>query len=192
MINQSDFYDVSDLSADLSQGAVEVAQEAHHYANFYDNPEFWVGLAFVVVVLLLVKPIRKVGSSLLNKRIDAIAKRINDAQKLKDDAQKLWVEYEKKYLNVQNEAFEIISKSEKEISFMKSERLKKLNEEISRRESEALALIQTAEKKVLVDIQKNSTELSIKAVKNVLSKSLDEKTQDDLIEKSITLLKKVS
>ncbi|MBP3346419.1 MAG: hypothetical protein J6L86_05255 [Alphaproteobacteria bacterium] len=175
-------------TADAAAAAVENA--AHHYGAFYENPEFWVGLAFVLVVVLLARPVVRMAGAMLVKRIDAIAKRINEAQQLKDDAQKMWVEYEKKYLNAKNEAYEILEKSEREMEMVKNERLRKMEEDIKIRESDAKNRISTAEQQAVQEIRAMSTELSIRAVKEVLKLKLDEKMHDELIENSIALLKK--
>ena len=134
--------------------------------------------------------IGKAAAALLEKRIDGIARRINDAQKLKDDAQKLWVEYEKKFLNAPNEAYEILKKSENEMEQLKDERIRRLEEEIKARENDAQNRIATAEQEAVREIRICGSELSIRAVKKILAEKLDETAQDQLIDRSIELLKK--
>ncbi len=175
-------------TADAAVAAVENA--AHHYGAFYENPEFWVGVAFVLVVILLARPVSRMVRTMLEKRIDGIARRINDAQKLKDDAQKLWVEYEKKFLNAPNEAYEILKKSENEMEQLKDERIRRLEEEIKARENDAQNRIATAEQEAVREIRICGSELSIRAVKKILAEKLDETAQDQLIDRSIELLKK--
>ena len=175
-------------TADAAVAAVENA--AHHYGAFYENPEFWVGVAFVLVVILLARPVSRMVRTMLEKRIDGIARRINDAQKLKDDAQKLWVEYEKKFLNAPNEAYEILKKSENEMEQLKDERIRRLEEEIKARENDAQNRITTAEQEAVREIRICGSELSIRAVKKILAEKLDETAQDQLIDRSIELLKK--
>lgn len=175
-------------TADAAVAAVENA--AHHYGAFYENPEFWVGVAFVLVVILLARPVSRMVRTMLEKRIDGIARRINDAQKLKDDAQKLWIEYEKKFLNAPNEAYEILKKSENEMEQLKDERIRRLEEEIKARENDAQNRIATAEQEAVREIRICGSELSIRAVKKILAEKLDETAQDQLIDRSIELLKK--
>ena len=175
-------------TADAAVAAVENA--AHHYGAFYENPEFWVGVAFVLVVILLARPVSRMVRTMLEKQIDGIARQINDAQKLKDDAQKLWVEYEKKFLNAPNEAYEILKKSENEMEQLKDERIRRLEEEIKARENDAQNRIATAEQEAVREIRICGSELSIRAVKKILAEKLDETAQDQLIDRSIELLKK--
>lgn len=165
--------------------------EVGHAGPFYHNPEFWVAVAFVLVIALLLRPVGRLAGKLLVKRIEAIADRINEARKLKDDAHKLWVEYEKKYLGASSEAMEIMKRAEREIEFIKKEKISKLENEIKIKEGEAKNRIAAAEEEALSEIRKLSSELSVKAVKKVLQEKMDNKVQDDLINQSIDLLTKI-
>lgn len=168
-----------------------VSDVAAHHGQFYENPEFWVGVAFVLVVVLLARPIGKLVNVMLNNRINGIAQRINDAQKLKDDAQKLWVDYEKKFLNAQKEAFDIMHQAEKEIQFVKNERIKKLENDMKIKEKEAEMRIAAAQDEALSEIRKLSSELSVQAVKAAIKNKMDEKHQNKLIDDSINLITKL-
>ena len=156
-----------------------------HGGAYYENPEFWVGLAFVLVVLMLARPIGRILNLMLNKRIEAIADRITEAQKLNEDAQKLLAEYEKKYLNAEKEAKNILRKSEREIELIKDERLKKLEAEMDMKQKEAEQRIKTAQESAVKEVTALASEMTIKALKEVLAKSLDKKSQDQLIDESI-------
>lgn len=87
-------------AVDDVSGIIEnTAEQLHgHEEIFYQSAEFWVGVAFVLVVLLLAGPIGRLVRSMLNKRIDNITKRIHDAAELRDEAQKLLADYEKNFL----------------------------------------------------------------------------------------------
>ena len=168
----------------------QVVENVEHEVNghggaYYENPEFWVGLAFVLVVLMLARPIGRILNLMLNKRIEAIADRITEAQKLNEDAQKLLAEYEKKYLNAEKEAKNILRKSEREIELIKDERLKKLEAEMDMKQKEAEQRIKTAQESAVKEVTALASEMTIKALKEVLTKSLDKKSQDKLIDESI-------
>ena len=59
-------------AADDVSGIIEnTAEQLHgHEEIFYQSAEFWVGVAFVLVVLLLAGPVGRLVRSMLNKRID--------------------------------------------------------------------------------------------------------------------------
>ena len=94
--------EILDATQDAVLGAAEsvasalenTAQElsSHGHEAFYLEAEFWVGAAFVLVILALARPVGKAVLGLLRSRGEQIAKRISDAVNLKEDAQKLLAE----------------------------------------------------------------------------------------------------
>ncbi len=177
-------------AADDVSGIIEnTADQLHgHEEIFYQSAEFWVGVAFVLVVLLLAGPVGRLVRSMLNKRIDNITKRIHDAAELRDEAQKLLADYEKKFLNADKEAQAILNKSQKEIEYLKKENLAKLEEEMKIKEKEAEDRITASKEKAAREISDLTSELTIKTVKAAIVKNLDAKTQNKLIDDSISLI----
>ena len=181
---------------DAAGSVVQVVENVEHEISghggaFYENPEFWVALAFVLVVAVLAKPVTRLLNEMLNRRIEAIADRITEAQKLNEDAQKMLAEYEKKYLNAEKEARNILRKSEKEIEFLKEDRLKKLEADMEMKQKEAEQRIKTAQEAAMKEITTLTSEMTIRVLKDVLSKNLDKKAQDCLIEASIEEISKL-
>lgn len=177
-------------AADDVSGIIEnTAEQLHgHEEIFYQSAEFWVGVAFVLVVLLLAGPVGRLVRSMLNKRIDNITKRIHDAAELRDEAQKLLADYEKKFLNADKEAQAILNKSQKEIEYLKKGNLAKLEEEMKIKEKEAEDRITASKEKAAREISDLTSELTIKTVKAAIVKNLDAKTQNKLIDDSISLI----
>ena len=188
--SQEMMFSVADNVADVIE-VVEHSVDVHHYGAFYENPEFWVGTAFILVVLFLSKPIGKLIGAMLNKRIDLIANRITEAKKLNEDAQKMLADYEKKFLNAEKEAKAILRKSEKEIEFLKNERLQKMEAEMLIKQKEAEQRIATAQENAIKEITAMTSELTIKTIKEVLAKNLDKSAQSKLIDESIVAIAKM-
>ena len=181
---------------DAAGSVVQVVENVEHEISghggaFYENPEFWVAVAFVLVVAVLAKPVARLLNEMLNRRIEAIADRITEAQKLNEDAQKMLAEYEKKYLNAEKEARNILRKSEKEIEFLKEDRLKKLEADMEMKQKEAEQRIKTAQEVAMKEITTLTSEMTIRVLKEVLAKNLDKKAQDRLIEASIKEISKL-
>lgn len=139
----------------------------------------------------MAKPVARLLNEMLNRRIEAIADRITEAQKLNEDAQKMLAEYEKKYLNAEKEARNILRKSEKEIEFLKEDRLKKLEADMEMKQKEAEQRIKTAQEAAMKEITTLTSEMTIRVLKEVLAKNLDKKAQDRLIEASIKEISKL-
>ncbi len=151
-------------AADDVSGIIEnTAEQLHgHEEIFYQSAEFWVGVAFVLVVLLLAGPIGRLVRSMLNKRIDNITKRIHDAAELRDEAQNCWLIMKKNFLTPTKEAQAILNKSQKEIEYFKKENLAKLEEEMKIKEKEAEDRITASKERRPEKISDLTSELTIK------------------------------
>lgn len=187
--------DILDAAQNAAASAAEIidhtAQQLEGHEAFYEHPTFWVAVSFVLAVVFLAKPVGKILHGLLVKRIDDITRRIHDAAALRDDAQNLLVEYEKKFLNAEKEAKAILKKSQKEIEFIKQEKLEKLEREMKIKQDEAANRILSAQNEALRDIADLTAEMTIRAVKTAAADKLNGKAQDKMIDASISLLSKI-
>ena len=179
---------VISAAENVSEIIEKTSENIHGHGPFYHNPEFWVALAFILVVLCLAKPVGKIVHAMLTKRIDNITNRIHEAANLQDDAQKLLSEYEKKFKNAQAEADAILEKSQKEIEFLKKENMAKLEKEMKIKEKEAADRLESSKEKATQEITALASNLTIKAIKTAVTAKLDEKTKDRLIDDSINLI----
>lgn len=162
-----------------------------HHEVFYQSAEFWVAMAFVLVVAALARPIGRTVVALLKKRIARIIARIREASALQEDAQKLLTDYEKKFLNAESEAAAILKKAEKEVDYFKTESLSKLEQDMRQKEKDAEDRLTSAKEKASQEIASLTSELTIKAVKKAVAKHLDKAAQSKLIDNSIALLSKL-
>lgn len=173
-------------TADSIAGLIETtAHDIHGQEAFYEHPTFWVAVSFVLVILVLGRPVGKLVKKMLEKRIENIISRISEAANLKDDAQKLLVEYERKFVNAEIEAGKILQRSQKEIELLKKENLDKLKNDMAIKEKEVENRLTAARNEAMSEIAGLTSELTVKAVRKVISDKLSEKTQNELIEQSI-------
>lgn len=159
---------------------------------FYLEAEFWVGAAFVLVVLGLARPVGKALVAGLKRRSEIIAQSLQDAVALKEDAQRLLAEYERKFRSAEKEANDILLKSEREIENIKRESLAKLDDEMKVKERETQARVKAAENDAAREIAENTADLTLKIVRKILQDSMDEKVKSQLIDSSINNLKNFS
>lgn len=162
-----------------------------HHEVFYMSAEFWVGMAFLLVVLGLFRPITKIIRAMLHRKISGIISRLDEASQLQVDAQKLLSEYERKYLSAKDEADTILKKSQKEVDYFKTESLSRLEQEMKLKTSEAEERLNSAKEKASQEITSLTSELAIQAVKQAIYSKLDNKEKSKLIDNSIDLLSKI-
>ena len=156
-----------------------------HHELFYQSAEFWVGVAFVAVLCFLYAPIKKILSSLLQKRIDGVVAQINEAEQLRDEARNLLAEYEKKVDDMQSRADKIIKKAQKDAKDFKSAELKKLENDLATQEKYTSTVIKSYEQKMVNESSMLVVNRAMSAIKSVISEGLSAKDKKDLIDKSI-------
>ncbi len=173
-------------TADSIAGLIETtAHDIHGQEAFYEHPTFWVAVSFVLVILVLGRPVGKLIKKMLEKRIENIISRISEAANLKDDAQKLLVEYERKFVNAEIEAGKILQRSQKEIELLKKENLDKLKNDMAIKEKEAENRLMAARNEAMSEIAGLTSRLTVNAVREAVAAKLSDQKQDELIEQSI-------
>ena len=182
-----------DIAATVDKTEDISVLETHGGEVFYQTAEFWVGFAFILVVVLLFKPLGKMLKSMLVKRRSEIIDQITQAEHLRDDAQKLLAQYEKKFLHAKDEANEILERSEKEIELLKNNELQKLEQDLDIRRKEVENSIALSAEKVRNEINKTISSLAVEKVKKHLRTHLTAADHEKLIDASLDkIIKKLS
>ena len=159
--------------------------EPHHTEVFYKTPEFWVGVAFLLVVVALAKPLSKIIKKALIKRRDNIVDKIKEAENLRDEAQELLAQYERKFLNVQKEAQEILDKSNAEIKNLTDQEIQKIEDELLIKKRDVDLLITATIEKAKNEISELTINKSVNIVKKYIKNNFNEKQHEKMINASI-------
>jgi len=151
----------------------------------YDNPGFWVAVAFVIFVLIFARPVWKFSVKSLDKKINAIETSIEEATKLREEAQDLLASYKRKLATAEKEAEDIIGQAREEALTIKAQMTKDLKSSLSRREKLALDRISQAENDATSEVRTMITDVALLATRQLLIENIDNKKADELINKSI-------
>ena len=151
----------------------------------YDNPGFWVAVAFVIFVLIFARPVWKFSVKSLDKKINAIETSIEEATKLREEAQDLLASYKRKLATAEKEAEDIIGQAREEALKIKAQMTKELKSSLSRREKLALDRISQAENDATSEVRTMITDVALLATRQLLIENIDDKKADELINKSI-------
>ena len=157
----------------------------------FSDPKFWVAVAFVIFVIAIFNPIRKILGTSLDAKIKEIKNSIEEAENLKNETQSTLSEIKKRQNEVKSEIDEIHSQTNLKINNLESVAQKKINEQISKRELMAKSKLEQMARDANISIQHNISETSIKAVVALLEKKLDENEKQNLINQSIKDLNSV-
>lgn len=151
----------------------------------FADPSFWVGLAFLLVVALVFKPIAKTVSSALDGRAAKIRGQIEEARKLREDAQALLTGYQSKQRDAMAEAEKIISQAKAEAARMKTEAEADLARALERREQQALERISQSEAQALEQVRSTAVDVALSAAEALIRENLDDSEKRALADQAI-------
>ena len=157
----------------------------------FSDPQFWVLIAFIIFILAIIKPIRKILSINLGDKIQEIKNSISEAEKIKIDAQLTLSEIKKRQNEVKDEINLIHQDAQDKITIIETTARAKLKEQMNKRNGLALIKIEQMSRDANTEVQQYITQTAIAAVVNILEKKLNNKEKLNLINKSITELEYV-
>ena len=170
--------DVLDISANA-----DIIVNNH---SFFIDVEFWVGMSFVLAIIVLLKPMRKFINNALQNKIDNVKKDIEEAKKLRDDAQQLLANYERKFINTEAEVAKILNQSKENLKNLQDDEISKVNSFLKNKKKEVDLKIAVTTKKIRDEINFSASSLAIDYAKNTIEKFLVKTDKSQLIDDAIT------
>ena len=157
--------------------------------SFLDNATLWVGISFVIFIILTIKPLLKSSRASLENNIKAIKQKLEEAKNLKDEADIVLKELKNNQKNVSlnidamkkkatNDAIEIERKLNIELENTISKRKKIFDQRLKQINSKFEKEVSAKIIKAALSVTKKRIERDLSAEKNNL-----------LIEKSIKDIK---
>ena len=157
----------------------------------FSDPQFWVFVAFIIFIGVIIKPVRKILSINLGDKIQEIKDSIDQAEKIKNDAQLTLGEVKKRQNEVKREIDLIEKEAKEKITMIEQSAKSKLIDQINKRNALASVKIDQMTRDANTEIQKHITQIAISATVNILEKKLNDKEKQNLISQSINELKSV-
>lgn len=150
----------------------------------------WVAISFVLFAVVAYRLGKNSVLTMLDVRINAVRQEIQTAESLRTEAQALLAEYQRKQQDAEKEAAEIIRHAEVNAQRIRQEAEAALAETMNRREDQLAERLARLEKNAIAEIQSHAAELAVKATLEIILKTLDEKTNKNLIDESVRNLPK--
>jgi F-type H+-transporting ATPase subunit b len=150
------------------------------------EPEFWVAVAFVILMVLLgYMGIHKTLLTTLDHRAARIKAELDDARRLKEEAAKVLADYKARSASAEREAQDIIANARSEAERIAAEAKTKMEDFVARRTKTAESKIALAEAQALADVRAAAAEAAVQAASTILSQSVRGQVADDLLAKGI-------
>jgi F-type H+-transporting ATPase subunit b len=155
-----------------------------------ENPTFWVGLAFLVLIGMMVKMgVPAMINKSLDDRASAIKTELDEAKRLREEAAKLLADYQKKHSEAEDEAKAIIDQARRDAEALAADTRRSLKEQLERRTKQAEAKIARAEAQAVSEVRASAVDSAIAAAEKLLAEQARGAVGTGLIEQSIRDLK---
>src|SRR5215510_8809711 len=152
--------------------------------------EFWVGIAFIAFVgILLYYKVPALIAKALDDRAAGVRKELDEARRLREEAQALLADYQKKHRNAGQEAEAIVEAARREAEAFAAETRKSLAETVERRRKQAEDKIARAEAQAVDDVRAAAVDMAIAAAEKILREKAAGSAGSALIDESIRTLK---
>lgn len=152
---------------------------------FFESPETWVAVAFVLFVLLAGRAIWRALAKMLDARAARIKAELDEAQRLREEAEALLAEYQRKQRDAKGEAEAIIARARDEATRLRREAEETIRLTLERRERLALESIAQAQEKARADVRNEAVDVAVAAARRILSEAIDEKAGRNLNDRAI-------
>ena len=152
----------------------------------FSDPQFWVAVSFILFIVAIFNPVRKILTSSLDAQIKDIKNKIDEVENLKKEAQKALDELKERETKVEKEIQQLNLESEKRISELKDISTSKLTDQIEKRKILAENKIEQLVRDTNNSIKNYISSIAIEATRNILLQNLSKDKKSALIEESIT------
>lgn len=152
------------------------------------DASFWVAVAFVAFVGILVRLAygRIVGA--LDARAARIENEIEEARRLREEARQLLASYQRRHRDAVKEAEEIVEQAKADAERMAAQAAADLEAEIKRRTELAHAKIARAEAQVIEDVRDMAVDAAVRAAGRLVRERLGEEQAGKIVDDAISEL----
>ncbi len=161
----------------------------HELAHVIHDPEFWVLIAFILVLALgFWKKVHSAAGNALDGRAAKIKEQLDEARRLREEAQAMLAEYQRKQRDSLQEAEGIVAQAKSEAERLAVQAAKDLEATLERRQRLALDKISLAEAKAIAEVRSIAVDVAIAAARQVIVEQLDQQRAGGLIDQAIAEL----
>ena len=150
------------------------------------NPEFWVGVAFLgFIALLMYYKVPGMIAKALDDRADGVRKELEEARKLRDEAASLLADYKARQAGAQKETDAILERTRQETAALAAESKASLSEMLARRTKLAEDKIARAQDQATAEVRSAAIDAAVGAAHHLIGDKLNGDAGHALVGRSI-------
>ncbi len=150
--------------------------------------EFWVLIAFVIAMAIVVWKARGAMLGMLDRRAEKIKAELDEARRLAEEAQKALAQHQLRQRDALKEAEAIVAQARAEAERAAQEGRKDLAAALERRKRLAAEKLVLEEQKALNEVRAVAVDVAVAAVRRILAEDLDAQHRAALVDQAIAAL----
>lgn len=150
--------------------------------------EFWVLIAFVISMAIVVWKARGAMLGMLDRRAEKIKAELDEARRLAEEAQKALAQHQLRQRDALKEAEAIIAQARAEAERAAQEGRKDLAVALERRKRLATEKLALEEQKAQNEVRAAAVDIAVAAVRRILAEDLDAQRRAALVDQAIAAL----
>ena len=149
------------------------------------DAKFWTAVAFIIFILLIIKPVKSLLIKNLDDKIKAIKNSIQEGETVNNEAKKLFAKITKKQNSLENELSNIWKDAELKINNIEKESNEKFDNQVIRRKEIAKNKIAQLELEASEEIKEKTIDLTIMITKNIINNKFKINYKDKILQRSL-------
>jgi F-type H+-transporting ATPase subunit b len=156
--------------------------------GLFRDPEFWVLVAFVIVIVFGGRRAWPFIAKSLDDRAARIKADLDEAQKLREDAERVLAEYQRKQRDALKEAEDIVAHAKADAERLARQAAQDLEAALERRTRQAEERIAQDEANAVAEVRNIAIDVAIAACRRILAEQLDQAARSRMIDEAIAAL----
>ena len=152
--------------------------------DFLQSTDVWVLISTIVFIIVAIKKGKTPILNILDSRTARIEKEIEEAERLRVEAQEILADYQRKHRDALKTANDIIENASERAARIEADMMKKMDEDLARKETQLVDRIARAEKAAIQEIRNKAADIATATVVSILSKEMNTK-DSELIDDAI-------
>lgn len=169
---------------------VASAEHAPAAPSLLKEDATWIGLAFLITVVLIVKYLMPMINKGLDGRADKIRDQLEQAKRLRAEAQELLKTYQSEQAAKLKEAEEILATAKQDAAHLRAHAAEELKQALARRTQQAKEKIARAEAEAVTQVRREIVETASRMAHEMLTVHMGGKGEDPTISRAVTAIER--
>lgn len=145
------------------------------------EPEFWLAIALIILIVALWKPASRGILGALDARSARIRQELDDAKRLHEEAKALVAKYQRQLHEGEELAAEILERAETESTRLEAKMREDFDLTVKRRTQQAMDRIAQEEQRALMEVRTRAADLAVRTTRKLLTEQLGPQQAQRLI-----------